>query len=204
MSAQFRPSRRGFLKASAVAGGGLVIGFVLPAGGRLAEAATQFEPNAFLRVAANGRVTVVCGFSEMGQGVLTAIPMLVAEELDADWKKVSVVQAPADKAYANPLFGIQATGGSTSVRNAWLPMRLAGAWAREMLVAIAAKRWNVAPGACYTDGGYVLHPGSGRRLGYGELAAEAEAVLVARDTESGRSRPLSDAERAALERELGA
>ncbi|MGA8005409.1 MAG: molybdopterin cofactor-binding domain-containing protein, partial [Burkholderiales bacterium] len=132
-SAKFRPSRRRFLKATGVTGGALVIGFVLPAAGRLAEAAQPFSPNAFLRIAANGRVTVVCGLSEMGQGVLTAIPMLVAEELDADWTKVRVEQAPVDKAYANPMFGMQATGGSASVRGFWEPMRKAGAAAREML-----------------------------------------------------------------------
>jgi isoquinoline 1-oxidoreductase beta subunit len=171
MSAQFRSSRRSFLKASAVGGGGLVIGFVLPAAGRLAEAATQFEPNAFLRVASNGHVTVVCGFSEMGQGVLTAIPMLVAEELDADWKKVSVEQAPAAKAYANPLLGIQATGGSTTVRASWEPMRKAGAAAREMLVAAAAAAWRVKPQDCRTHKGYVIH--GRRRASYGALVRRA-------------------------------
>jgi isoquinoline 1-oxidoreductase subunit beta len=172
MKASFRPSRRRFLKTSGVAGGGLVIGFVLPAAGRLAEAAAPFSPNAYLRVAANGRVTVVCGLSEMGQGVLTAIPMLVAEELDADWDKVSVEQAPVDKAYANPIFGMQATGGSTSVRGFWEPMRKAGAAAREMLVAAAAEAWKAKPADCRTAKGLVIHK-SGRKLSYGWLAARA-------------------------------
>lgn len=176
MSAQFRPSRRSFLKTSAVTGGGLVIGFVLPAAGRLAEAATRFEPNAFLRVASNGHVTVVCGFSEMGQGVLTAIPMLLAEELDADWKKVSVEQAPAAKAYANPLFGIQATGGSTTVRASWEPMRKAGAAAREMLVTAAAAAWKVKPEHCRTHKGYVIN--GRRRASYGRLVARAAKLPV--------------------------
>ncbi|HKI64385.1 MAG TPA: xanthine dehydrogenase family protein molybdopterin-binding subunit [Burkholderiales bacterium] len=177
MKTTFKPSRRSFLKASAVSGGGLVIGFVLPAAGRLAEAATQFKPNAFLRVASNGRVTVVCGLSEMGQGVLTAIPMLVAEELDADWTKVSVEQAPADKAYANPMFGIQATGGSTSVRGHWEPMRKAGAAAREMLVAAAAAAWKAKPEDCRTHKGVVIHK-RGRRLSYGRLVARASKLSV--------------------------
>ena len=176
MSATFKPARRRFLKASAVTGGGLVIGFVLPAAGRLAEAAAPFQPNAFLRVSSNGHVTVVCGFSEMGQGVLTAIPMLVAEELDADWKKVSVEQAPAEKAYANPMFGIQATGGSTTVRASWEPMRKAGAAAREMLVAAAAAAWNVKPEECRTHKGIVIH--RRRRVSYGRLVARAARLPV--------------------------
>ncbi|MGH8749421.1 MAG: molybdopterin cofactor-binding domain-containing protein, partial [Burkholderiales bacterium] len=125
MNAIFKPARRRFLKAAGGTGGGLVIGFVLPAAGRLAEAAQPFSPSAYLRIAADGRVTVVCGLSEMGQGVLTAIPMLLAEELDADWDHVSVEQAPVDKAFANPMFGVQATGGSASVRGFWEPMRKA-------------------------------------------------------------------------------
>ena len=153
MKAQFKPSRRSFLKASAVTGGGLVIGFALPGAGRLAEAAQSFSPNAYLRIAGNGRVTVVCGLSEMGQGVLTAIPMLVAEELDADWTKVRVEQAPVDKAFANPMFGMQATGGSASVRGFWEPMRKAGAAAREMLVAAAAATWKAKPADCRTREG---------------------------------------------------
>ena len=176
MSATFKPARRRFLKASAVTGGGLVIGFVLPAAGRLAEAAAPFQPNAFLRVSSNGHVTVVCGFSEMGQGVLTAIPMLVAEELDADWKKVSVEQAPAEKAYANPMFGIQATGGSTTVRASWEPMRKAGAAAREMLVAAAAAAWKVKPEECRTHKGIVIH--RRRRVSYGRLVARAARLPV--------------------------
>ncbi|MGH8746417.1 MAG: molybdopterin cofactor-binding domain-containing protein, partial [Burkholderiales bacterium] len=142
MNEAFKPARRRLLKTAGVTGGGLVIGFFLPAAGRLAEAAQPFSPNAYLRIAANGRVTVVCGLSEMGQGVLPAIPMRLAEELDADWDKVGVEQAPVDKAFANPMFGMQATGGSASVRGFWEQMRKAGAAAREMLIAAAAQAWN--------------------------------------------------------------
>jgi isoquinoline 1-oxidoreductase beta subunit len=180
MGAKFRPSRRRFLKATGVAGGGLVIGFVLPAAGRLAEAAQPFSPNAFLRVAANGRVTVVCGQSEMGQGVLTAIPMLVAEELDADWTKVRVEQAPVDRAFANPMFGMQATGGSATVRGMWEPTRKAGAAAREMLVAAAAATWRAKPADCRTHKGVVIHK-SGRRLSYASLVARAAKQPVPAD-----------------------
>ncbi len=177
MSTMLKPSRRDFLKTTALAGGGLVIGFTLPVASRLARAAADFRPNAFLRIDATGQVTVVCGLSEMGQGVLTAIPMLVAEELDADWSRVRVEQAPADKAYVNPLFGIQGTGGSSSVRGHWEPMRKAGAAAREMLVAAAARKWGVAPADCHTTNSTVVHP-DGRTIAYGELVNDAAAMPV--------------------------
>ena len=110
-------SRREFLKTSAMAGGGLIIGFTLPGTSRLAQAAgKEAQMNAYLRIAPNSAITVVCGLSEMGQGVHTAIPMLIAEELDADWSRVRVEQGGVDKAFVNPIFGIQATGGSTAVR----------------------------------------------------------------------------------------
>jgi isoquinoline 1-oxidoreductase subunit beta len=171
-------TRRGFLKTGS--GAALTIGFALPASvalpGRL-EAATTFAPNAFLRITADGKVTVVCGSAEMGQGVLTAIPMLVAEELDADWKTVHVEQAPVDKAYDNPMFGMQATGGSTTVRAHWEPMRKAGAAARAMLVAAAAAQWKVTPAECRTERGQVIHK-SGKKLGYGALVDTASKMPV--------------------------
>lgn len=172
MSALYNASRRDFLKTSALAGGGLLIGFTLPGASRLAQAAATFRPNAYLRIASDGRVTVICGLSEMGQGVHTAIPMLVAEELDADWSKISVHQAPADPAFNNPIFGMQATGGSTSVRGHWEPMRKAGAAARAMLVAAAAARWTADPADCRTEKSMVVHK-SGRKLSYGQLADAA-------------------------------
>ena len=141
-------TRRAFLQT----GGALVIGFTLPLAGR--AAATSTSMSAYLRIGSDDRITVICGSSEMGQGVLTSIPMLLAEELDADWSKVGVEQAPVDKAYANPLFGMQATGGSTTIRAHWLPMRQAGAAAREMLVAAAAAQWNVGAGQLATDKGF--------------------------------------------------
>jgi isoquinoline 1-oxidoreductase beta subunit len=166
-------SRREFLKASAMAGGGLVIGFTLPGASRLAQAASAAVPmNAYLRIAADGSITVVCGLSEMGQGVHTAIPMLIAEELDADWSRVRVEQAPVDKAFANPIFGMQATGGSTSVRGHWEPMRKAGAAARSMLIAAAADTWKADAADCRTERGMVIHK-DGRKLAYGSLAGKA-------------------------------
>jgi isoquinoline 1-oxidoreductase subunit beta len=169
------PTRREFLQATAASS--LVIGFALPIPGRAAAAATAFTPNAWLRITPDDKVTVICGSSEMGQGVLTAIPMLMAEELDADWKKISVEQAPVDKAYANPMFGMQATGGSTTVRAHWEPVRKAGAAAREMLVAAAAQQWKVGADECRTEAGQVIHK-SGKKLSYGKLVEAAATMPV--------------------------
>ncbi len=172
-------TRRGFLKGGA--GTALTIGFALPAVGwssRL-EAATPvvFAPNAWLRLAGDGTVTVMCGSAEMGQGVLTAIPMLLAEELDADWKKVRVQQAPVDKAYNNPMFQMQATGGSTTVHAHCEPLRKACAAAREMLVAAAAAQWKVPASECRTAAGQVIHA-SGKKLAYGALVPAASKLPV--------------------------
>lgn len=177
MSALYNASRRDFLKTSALAGGGLLIGFTLPGASRLGQAAPAFKPNAYLRIGSDDQVSVICGLSEMGQGVHTAIPMLVAEELDADWSKISVQQAPADPAFNNPIFGMQATGGSTSVRGHWEPMRKAGAAARAMLVAAAAEKWKADPADCRTERGMVVHK-SGRKLSYGQLADAAARQAV--------------------------
>ena len=163
-------ARRAFLQS----GGALVIAFTLPATGR-AAAVSRTALSAYVRIGSNDSVTVVCGASEMGQGVLTAIPMLVAEELDADWSKVGVEQAPVDKAFDNPMFGMQATGGSTTVRAHWEPMRQAGAAAREMLLAAAAAQWNVDVAMLTTAKGVVSGPG-GKKARYGALA-EAAAKL---------------------------
>lgn len=172
------PSRRDLLKAGGAAA--LVVGFALPcvSGRTLAASPTPvFAPNAYLRITPDDRVTVVCGSSEMGQGVLTAIPMLLAEELDADWNRVHVEQAPVDNAFINPMFGIQATGGSTTVRAHWEPMRKAGAAAREMLVAAAAAQWKVDAASLRTENGQVMAP-DGRKLGYGALVAAASTQAV--------------------------
>jgi isoquinoline 1-oxidoreductase subunit beta len=128
------------LQTASVAGAGLVIGFHLPVGGRRGVASpAPFAPNAWLRINPDESVLVVVDRSEMGQGVTTALPMLLAEELEADWSKIKIEFAPADKAYINPMFGMQGTGGSTSVRAAYTPLRKAGAAAREMLVTAAAE-----------------------------------------------------------------
>jgi isoquinoline 1-oxidoreductase subunit beta len=157
----------------ASAGAALVVGFTLPLSGRVHAAENAaFVPNAWLRITPDNRITVVCGSAEMGQGVLTAIPQLMAEELDADWAQIHVEQAPANTAYNNPAFGMQATGGSTTIRGHWDVMRNAGATARAMLVAAAAEQWKVPASECSTADGKVMHS-SGKSLTYGALAEAA-------------------------------
>src|SRR2546423_13364501 len=152
-------TRREFLETAGVAG--LVIGFHLPAAGRNAMrggAAAAFAPNAWLRIGADESIVVVVDRSEMGQGVATSLPMLLAEELDADWSKIRIEFAPAAKQYINPLFGMQGTGGSTSVRAAWMPLRKAGAAARDMFVTAAAATWKVNKAQCRGERGAGVHP----------------------------------------------
>jgi isoquinoline 1-oxidoreductase beta subunit len=136
----------------------------------------KFAPNAFIRIDPAGKTTLVMPQVEMGQGIYTAVAMILAEELDADFSAVILEHAPAnEKLYANPIFGIQATGGSTSVRAFWKPLRAAGATARAMLIRAAAQQWQVEPATCSAANGEVIHAESGRKLGYGALAAAANA-----------------------------
>src|SRR5258705_7375946 len=145
-------TRREFLEKASAAGAGLVLSFYLPSGRRSEPAAAgPFAPNAWLRIGEDESVLVLVDRSEMGQGVATSLPMLLAEELEADWSRVKIAFSPADNAYFNPLFGAQGTGGSTSVRAAWVPLRKAGAAAREMLVAAAAQTWKVDKGECRAE-----------------------------------------------------
>src|SRR5713226_5547667 len=165
-------SRRDLLKGGLTAGVGLTIAVYLDGCVRRdadpPETSAPFAPDAWIRLATDGTVTVVVDRSEMGQGVTTALPMLVAEELDADWSTVRFEHAPVHRLYANPLAGSQRTGGSTSVRAAWLPLREAAAKARAMLVLAAAQTWGVRAESCRTEPGAVLHPASGRSASYGE------------------------------------
>ena len=174
-------SRRSFLMAGAAFGGGLVVGWV-PEGYAAADTgdpAHPFSPNAFIRINSEGKVTVVCPSVEMGQGTYTALPMLIAEELDVDMSDVAVAHAPAsDKLYANPLLGAQITGGSTSVRGFYKPLREAGAAAREMIVAAAADRLDVPAAELSTKNGQVIAPGSGKRVKYGALVDAAAKLPV--------------------------
>jgi isoquinoline 1-oxidoreductase subunit beta len=174
-------SRRGFLRASAAAGGGLLLGLQLPFAASESQAASSdtFEPNAFIRIGGDGQVVLTMPYIEMGQGTYTSIPMLIAEELEVGLDQVRLEHAPPnEKLYANPLLGVQATGNSNAMRGAWQPMRRAGATAKAMLVAVAAKRWNVDPGSCRAQSGTVIHQASARSLGYGELAADAARMSV--------------------------
>jgi isoquinoline 1-oxidoreductase beta subunit len=174
-------SRRTFLLAAAAAGGGLMLSLRLPSAGRDAAAAgiDGFTPNAFIRIAADGQVVLIMPYVEMGQGTYTSIPMLIAEELEVDLKFVRLEHAPPnEKLYGNPLLGVQATGNSNAIRGAWQPLRQAGAAARTMLVAAAAKRWSVDPASCRAQSGEVLHAATGRRIKYGELAADAARLPV--------------------------
>jgi CO/xanthine dehydrogenase Mo-binding subunit len=188
-------SRRSFLRfgmsLGAAAGGGLLLGFSLPAagenarrsviGGDASETAGPgvFAPNAFVRIDRGGNVTLVMPKVEMGQGVYTALPMLIAEELEVPLSAVTLDHAPPDeKRFFDPLLGGQLTGGSTSVRYAWEPLRRAGATARTVLIAAAAKQWHVDPGTCHAQHGEVLHAASGRRASYGQLADAAAKLPV--------------------------
>jgi isoquinoline 1-oxidoreductase subunit beta len=146
------------------------------------DTAGKFAPNAFIRIDQSGKTTLVMPQVEMGQGVYTALPMILAEELDADFAQVTLEHAPpSDKLYGNPLFGIQATGNSNSVRAWWKPLRTAGASARAMLVQAAAQQWQVDLASCTTANSEVVHKASGRRLSYGALALAASSEVPPRD-----------------------
>lgn len=172
-------SRRRFLQAGVAAGGGLLLSVSLPFADGDAEAADTFAPNAFIRIGGDGEIVLTMPYVEMGQGTYTSIPMLIAEELEVDLQQVRLEHAPPnEKLYANPLLGVQATGNSNAIRGAWQPLRQAGATARTMLVSAAAKRWNVDPASCHAQSGEVLHAATGRRVKYGELAADAARMPV--------------------------
>jgi isoquinoline 1-oxidoreductase subunit beta len=167
-------SRRQFVTAGVAAGAGLVIGFYLPHKSGAPE--ESFSPNAYLRITPDNKITIVVARSEMGQGVRTALPMILAEELEADWKQIEIEQAGA-----STLFGDQTTGGSASVRTTWDPMRKAGAAAREMLITAAALTWNVPRSSCTAEKSRIKHSATNRSLSYGELASKAATLPVPTD-----------------------
>jgi isoquinoline 1-oxidoreductase beta subunit len=178
MTPETQVTRREFIGAASALGAGLVLSFYLPGCTRARAAAGQIAPNAWLRIGTDESVLVLVDRSEMGQGVATALPMLLAEELEADWSKIQIAFAPADKAYVNPLMGMQGTGGSTSVRAAWQPLRSAGAAARDMLVTAAAQTWGVDKATCMAQRGAVVHRASNRSLTYGQLVVKAASFPV--------------------------
>jgi len=174
-------NRRSFLQVSAAAGGGLLVGACLPSwtGTDLVNAAGSFEPNVWIKVNTDDTVRIMLTMLEMGQGVMTSMPMLVAEELDFDWSRIKTEWAGADPKYGNPNFGgQQLTAGSNSVRGMWKVLRESGATARVMLVQAAAQTWGVPENSCTTDKGEVIHQASGRRLKYGALVDKAAALPV--------------------------
>jgi isoquinoline 1-oxidoreductase beta subunit len=180
------PSRRAVLRSGFA--GAFVLGFRLPA--RAVNEPEQppdstqgkFAPNAFIRIDRSGQTTLVMPQVEMGQGVYTAIPMILAEELDVDFDKVALEHAPPnDKLYGNPIFGIQVTGNSNSIRSFWKPLRAAGATARLMLVQAAAQQWQVDPASCSTSNSVVSHVPSGRTASYGDLVDAASTQAVPQD-----------------------
>ncbi|HEX5312434.1 xanthine dehydrogenase family protein molybdopterin-binding subunit [Aquabacterium sp.] len=211
-------SRRQFLIAGTAVGGGLLVGCASPTPANRLGSPTDFPAaqgevalNGWVKIGPDGRITVAVPRSEMGQGVMTSLPMLLVEELDARWEDVSVEQAPVARIYANTAlllnvipFGVdddswvarvarstvqrlgyalslQVTGGSSSIRDAWEPLRLAGATARAMLIQAAAKQWQVKPQTCDADNGRVIHTATGRSLRYAELAEAAAKLAVPDD-----------------------
>jgi isoquinoline 1-oxidoreductase beta subunit len=171
-------ARRDFLRVTAMAGGGLLIGTWLDSGlvGVLGASevsgAADFEPNAFIRITPAGAITIIAKNPEIGQGIKTMLPMLIAEELDVPWESITIEQAMSDPAK----YGGQFAGGSTATPNNWEPLRRAGAAGRQMLVAAAAQTLGVPEAQLTTANGAVHHRASGRRLGYGELAAKAATL----------------------------
>ena len=168
-------ARRDFLKNSATIGAGLWIAAYVPelAGGVAETNGGVFAPNAFLRIAPDETVTVIANHSEMGQGVYTSLPMLLNEELEADWSKIKIESAPVDAAYNHTVFNMQMTGGSTSTPSEWERLRRMGAMARIMLVDAAAQKWGVEAPSCQVKKGVVIHTASGRKASYGSLVESA-------------------------------
>ncbi len=180
------PSRRKFLKDSTALMGGLVIGFYLPIKGGRAYAADAppkpvYPPNAFIRIAADDNITIIVNKSEMGQGVYTSLPMLIAEELEADWSRISVESAPVAAVYNHTAMPMQLTGGSSSIPSSWEQMRRVGANARTLLVRAAAQQWGVPESECHAENSQVIHVGSGKRSSYGKVADAAAKLPLPDD-----------------------
>ncbi len=170
----FKISRRAFLGGAAGLGFSFTLGVAVP-GGALAQSSESGRLNAYVSIAPDGTITIQSPVAEMGQGIMTGLPLIVAEELDADWGKVVVVQSPIDSAYHHPIFKAQYVVASISTLGYWTPLRVAGAQARRVLVEAAASKWGVPASECRTEPSVVVHGPSGRRMGYGEIAAFAQA-----------------------------
>jgi isoquinoline 1-oxidoreductase beta subunit len=179
MTTQNKTNRRDFLKMTSITGGGLLLGFSwFDAGAKMPAVITganiaNLEFNSYLSIATNGVITIFSPNPELGQNIMTSFPMIVAEELDADWKQVKVVQAPLDKKFER-----QVTGGSGAIPHSWKRLRTAGATARHLLIAAAAKRWKVDASECTAANSFVTHTKTGKKLSFGELAEEAATMPV--------------------------
>jgi isoquinoline 1-oxidoreductase beta subunit len=175
-------TRRAFLGAGLGVSGALLVGFYVPASGAASGVSAVFAPNAFIRIDRQGKIVLIMPQVEMGQGIYTAVAMILAEELDAAFDQVTLEAAPPDdKLYGNPVFGIQVTGNSNSVRAFWIPLRKAAAGARAMLVQAAAQIWKVDPVGIRTDSSTVIHDASGRRLAYSALVERASGLTPSKD-----------------------
>src|SRR6187549_448991 len=180
MSTLNKTNRRDFLKITSLTGSGLVLGFSwfgsesAPVVLSNTAVAGDLNFNSYLSIATDGTITILSPNPELGQNIMTSFPMIVAEELDADWTKVKVLQAPVDP----KKFERQLTGGSGAVPHSWKRLRNAGATARSLLIAAAAKKWNVDVSECTTSNSFVIHSKTGNKLSYGELAQEASTLPV--------------------------
>ncbi len=179
-----KTNRRDFLKITSMTGGGLLLGFSwfsaeaeVPVIMNKSNFAGELGFNSYLSIGTDGTITIFSPNPELGQNIMTSFPMIVAEELDADWTKVKVIQAPLD----TKKFDRQLTGGSGAVPHSWKRLRTAGATARYLLIAAAAKQWNVDAAECTASNGFVIHTTSGKKLGFGELAEEASKMTVPAD-----------------------
>ncbi len=178
-------TRRSFLHVTALAGGGMLIGTYLKPLASAQQPPNQapLDPNNFIKIGADGSVTLISRNPEVGQGIKNMLPMLIAEELEVDWKTVKVEQAGYD-----PKYGLQSTGGSRAASNNFIPMQKVGAAGRQMLIAAAAKKWGVPESECFASNGRVYHRATDRSFGYGELASTA-ATLPAPDLDSVKLKP---------------
>src|ERR1700682_3592674 len=185
MSASAVVGRREFIRTGAAIGGGLLVSLHGPLPGRTSDALAaeekEFAINAFVRIGTDESVTVISAHSEMGQGIYTSLPMLLNEELQADWSRIRVEAAPVDKVYNHPVFGMQMTGGSTTSPAEWERYRKMGAVARTKLGEAAAKQWNVEPASCRVENGVVIHAATSRRATYGSLANAAAQLTPPTD-----------------------
>jgi isoquinoline 1-oxidoreductase subunit beta len=177
-----RLTRRAFLGAGLGVGGALLVGFHVPAAGAAAAGKGPFAPNAFIRIDRNGAITLIMPQVEMGQGVYTSVAMILAEELDAAFEQVTLEHAPPnDKLYGNPVFGIQVTGNSNSIRAFWMPLRKAAAQARDLLVQAASRVWKVDPSGIRTESSTAIHEASGKRLAYAALIDHVDGLTPSKN-----------------------